>query len=611
MLGSLTLEWPLLMSPLHLALLVVSAVVAHLALRTSSSAGAPRVRARSRRLPWVHSTIRVTRDAWRNWSGELRCQPARLYCDDARGPWRSPRTLEDLQRIVRDARAERAPVRVFGSSHSWSRLAPCPGGFMVDNRMIGADGDYFRLAIEPADGSRGARATAPPGMLSQEFEEWLWQMGYTLAASAFEDCFTLGGMAATATHGSGINVGTVSDHVVGMTFVDGLGEVRRWSRETASADELAAIQCGLGCLGLIYDITFAVEPRVEVVHTARTVPYDSLFADTDEARAALRELHETHDGVEFFWWPFRFSGLPLVSRPEINPDVWILAMERDIPADVRPRGALRSFVHLKILDIAAMMSCGLLMTALRPFPRLAFLLPWVTCFTNLWVRARSGRWRMPYHEGQHFVNATGVEFVRAVAAEWSVPFERHADPNARDGYERVRQSYAALHDLCVEQFKAHRISDHRASPVILSVEMRTVAASSALMSPGYQPEGRRGAVHYAAPEVVTTAGHPAWDGFVRRANLTMTANPSVFGREVRCHIAKPFHELPHPDFPDGGMAAYCRAQHVAAGTWERFQAVRRQIDPDGVFLNDYLYAWFKEPPASVVRPEEPALDPVA
>lgn len=599
------------MSPLHVALAAVLVAVIYLVLRPSRSARDLRVRARPRRLPWVHSTIRVTRDAWRNWSGELHCKPARLYCDDASGPWRSPRTLGDLQRIVRDARAMGAPIRVFGSSHSWSRLAPCPGGFMVDNRMIGADGDHFLASIEPhADGS-GARATAPPGMLSQEFEKWLWEMGYTLPASAFEDCFTLGGMAATATHGAGIDVGTVSDLVVGMTFVDGLGEVRRWSRETATADELAAIQCGLGCLGLIYDITFEVEPRVEVVHTARTVPYDSLFADTDEARAALRELHETHDSIEFFWWPFRFSGLPFVSRPEINPDVWILAMERTVPADVRPRGALRSFLHLQILDVASMVSCGLMMAALRPFPRAAFVLPWVTCFTNLWVGARSGRWRMPYYEGQHFVNATGVEFVRAIAAEWSVPFERRADPNARDGYERVRQSFATLHDLCVDQFNTHPLTDPDAAPVILSVEMRTLAASSALMSPGYQPEARRRAVHYAAPEIVTVAGHPAWDGFVRRANLAMTAHPSVFGRDVRCHIAKPFHGLPHPDFPDGGMAEYCRSQYVAAGTWERFHAVRRAVDPDGVFLNDYLRGWFKDQPAAEALPEEQALDRVA
>lgn len=588
---------------MNLLLATLAAVVAIMfTLRLlARRSGPPVVRARARRLPWVHSTIRVTRDTWRNWSGEVVCRPRRLYCDDAGGPWRSPRTLEDLQAIVRDARAEGAKVRVFGSSHSWSRLAPAEGGYMVDNRMIGAEGDHYRMRVEPAADGRGARATAPPGLLSQEFEEWLWEMGYSLSTSAFEDCFTLGGMAATATHGAGIDVPTVSDLVAGMTFVDGEGNVRRWTRETATADELAAIQCGLGCLGLIYDITFDVEPRVEVLHVAKTVPYDSMFADTDAAREALRELHETYDSVEFFWWPFRFSGLPLVSRPEINPEVWILAMKRDVPATARPRGALRSFLHLKVFDVASMVSCGLMMDVIRRFPRAAFVLPWVTCFTNLWVAARSGEWRVPLYVGSHFVNATGVEFVRAIACEWSVPFDRRAPAQSAEGYERVRQSFAVSHDLVVESFRSHPITDARSSPVILSVEMRTLAASTALLSPGYQPDGLRGAVSYAAPEIVTVAGHPAWPEFSRRANLAMTTRPEVFGTEVRCHLAKPFHHLGHPDFPEGGMRAYLRAQYEAAGTWQRFLAVRRDVDPDGVFLNDHLRAWFAEPAAAKVE----------
>ena len=45
---------------------------------------------------------------------------------------------------------------------------------------------------------------------------------------------------------------------------------------------------------------------------------------------------------------------------------------------------------------------------------------------SIWVAARSGAYRMSLADGNHFVNATGVEFVRAVACEWSVPFDRRA-----------------------------------------------------------------------------------------------------------------------------------------------------------------------------------------
>jgi FAD/FMN-containing dehydrogenase len=579
-------------APLFIVLLCAAiAAIAVVLLRRREKA--PFIRARARGLPFVHSTIRVARGVWRNWSGELVSRPGRLYCDDAGGPWRSPRTLEDLQAIVRDARAEGATVRVFGSSHSWAALVPTDG-YIVDNRFLDATGGRFNLRIDPAsaDGRRKARATVPPGLLSSELERWLWEMGYSLPASAFEDCFTVGGMVSTATHGVGLDIPTLSDMVVGVTFVDGRGEVRRWTRETATPDELAAVQCGLGCLGLIYDVTFEVEPRYEVLHVARTYDYDALFADTDAARAALRELHEAHTSVEFFWWPFAFAGIPLLSRIEINPKIFVLATRREIPAGSRSRGPLRRFLHLQLGDLCSMVFSSILFKTLRRFPRQAWLIAWLQALTNFWVVLRSGAFRMPQYDANHFVNAAGVEFLQCRASEWSVPFRPAAGPAESDGWERVRRSFAVLHDLVVEAFETYPFTDPRATPANLAVEMRTLAPSTALLSPGWRPAAEHSMFRYAAPELVTTADQPAWDAFVHRANLRMIDAPNVLGDGVLCHLAKPCHAFPHPRYPAGGTAAYLREKYEAAGTWQRFLAVREAIDPDGVFLNDYLRSWF-------------------
>ena len=40
------------------------------------------------------------------------------------------------------------------------------------------------------------------------------------------------------------------------------------------------------------------------------------------------------------------------------------------------------------------------------------------------------------------------------------------------------------------------------------------------------------------------------------------------------------------------MTDYMREQYIAAGTWERFLTVHEAVDPDGVFMNDFLRAWF-------------------
>ena len=484
-------------------------------------------------------------------------------------------------------------MRVFGSSHSWAALVPNDDGYIVDNRMINSERGRFKVVLEePRRPGGKARATVPPGLLSSELERWLWRRGYSLPASAFEDCFTVAGMVATATHGAGIDIGTLSDMVVGMTFVDGRGEVRRWSRETCSADELAAIQCGLGCTGLIFDITLEVEPRYEVLHTAKELPYADYFADTDEARRNLRRLHEEHTSVEIFWWPFALDKAPRLWRPRINPNFFVLLTRRVIPQGTRPRGAVRRFLHLKILDIVVFAWGGLTYKLFARFPALAPLIVWCSCLTNLWVRARAGEYRMPQFDANHFVNATGVEFIPSVACEWAVPFYRHHPTSSADGYERVRTAFALLHDLVVEAFERHSLRDPRACPILTAVEMRTLRASGALLSPEYQPEALRDEVHYAAPELVTAANHPAWLEFAQRANIAMTTSRAL-GDQVRCHQAKPCHAWPHPAFPETGTSGYLRAQYRAAGTWDRFLRVRHELDPDGVFLNRYVRAWFE------------------
>lgn len=447
--------------------------------------GEPFVPARPRSFLGAHATVRVHKGTWRNWSRELHSTPGRLYTDEAGGTHPAPRTLQDLQAIVRDARALGVQVRVFGSSHSWAALVPVDGGFLVDNRMIGANGDRYELSVEPAsaDGRHPARATCPPGLISKEFEEWLWAKGYTLPASAFEDCFTMGGMAATATHGVGMEIGTVSDMVVGVTFVDGLGEIRHWTRDTATEDQLAAAQCGLGALGPVYAYTFAVEPRYEVMSDAFVVPYDSLFADTDEARRNLRDLHERYATVELFWWPYVFGGVPLLSKMVVNPDLWVLTTHRTVPADAKPRSRLHKGLLFQVLDLPSMVLAGYFTRWCARVPQLVWLVPLASAFTKVWVRARAGAQRMPQYDANHLVNAAGVEWMLCESIEWSLPFRPDAALDAPDGYERVRRSFDLLRSMVAEAHARYHWTDPRSIPITTAIEMRTLRCSTALLSP--------------------------------------------------------------------------------------------------------------------------------
>jgi FAD/FMN-containing dehydrogenase len=122
-----------------------------------------------------------------------------------------------------------------------------------------------------------------------------------------------------------------------------------------------------------------------------------------------------------------------------------------------------------------------------------------------------------------------------------------------------------------------------------------MAPGRALLDPQRLPDGADAATRFAVPELVTSVGHPAWPEFVRRAHRALAGDPERFG-DVLQHLAKEWRDLPHPRHP-GGTAAYVRDRYKAAGTWQRFLAVRERVDPDGVFLNDFLREWFEVPGA--------------
>jgi hypothetical protein len=250
---------------------------------------------------------------------------------------------------------------------------------------------------------------------------------------------------------------------------------------------------------------------------------------------------------------------------------------------------------MQLLDVPTMMSNGYWQRLLTASPRLVGYLPYALCATNLWVTQRGGSFRLPAYDAVHYVNATGVEFVLVTACEWSIPFRPAARDDERDGYERVRASFAALHDLVEQSFREHPFTDPRAAPVNLAVEMRTMAPSRALLSPQWLPEDQRADTRFAVPELVTSARHPAWPQFLGRAHETLVGDVARFGEHVRCHLAKEWRDLPHPRHPEGGMPAFLRDHARADGTWQRFLAVREALDPDGVFLNDFLREWFEVP----------------
>jgi FAD/FMN-containing dehydrogenase len=106
---------------------------------------------------------------------------------------------------------------------------------------------------------------------------------------------TLAGVVTTATHGSGVDYGVISTHVLalGLLLVD--GTVVRCSR-TENPDLFKASLCGLGCTGLLISVTLQVEPAFHLKEVSETIGLDETIENLDE-------LAGSGQHVRMWWFP--------------------------------------------------------------------------------------------------------------------------------------------------------------------------------------------------------------------------------------------------------------------------------------------------------------------
>jgi FAD-linked oxidoreductase len=106
---------------------------------------------------------------------------------------------------------------------------------------------------------------------------------------------TVAGAVSTGTHGTGRDSGAVAGQITALELVTADGSVL-----TCSADErpevFAAARVGLGALGVISAVTFAVEPVFLLTAREEPMPFDRVMADFDA-------LVADNEHFEFYWFP--------------------------------------------------------------------------------------------------------------------------------------------------------------------------------------------------------------------------------------------------------------------------------------------------------------------
>ena len=108
---------------------------------------------------------------------------------------------------------------------------------------------------------------------------------------------SLAGAISTGTHGTGAKFGIISSQVLEMRIILADGSVRTLCRDNESKDMFLASLCSLGALGIISTITLQAEPAYNLAYEEFLITFTQLETNWDA-------LINSAQLVRFWWFPY-------------------------------------------------------------------------------------------------------------------------------------------------------------------------------------------------------------------------------------------------------------------------------------------------------------------
>jgi D-arabinono-1,4-lactone oxidase len=198
-----------------------------------------------------------------------------------------PQSIPEIQKIVTLARRMRRRVVTVGSGHSPSDLT-CTSAWMVNLDDFGA--------ILDVDTQR-KRITVQAGIRMHDMNITAKDHGLTMPSLGSIDVQSLAGAIGTATHGSSMEHGLLSDSVCSLRIVLANGQVVKCS-SSQSPDLFRAALVSLGALGIIVEIEFQLVEHRDIEWTQTILPIDDIFANWDS------NLWTSDEFVRVWWLPY-------------------------------------------------------------------------------------------------------------------------------------------------------------------------------------------------------------------------------------------------------------------------------------------------------------------
>ncbi|MFF3322841.1 D-arabinono-1,4-lactone oxidase [Streptomyces sp. NPDC002889] len=224
----------------------------------------------------TRNSLNSLTSTWRNWAGNVTAKPAREV---------TPASPQELADAVREAAEDGLKVKAVGTGHSFTAVAATDGVLIRPDLLTGIreiDRTAMTVTVE---------AGTPLGRLNAA----LAREGLSLTNMGDIMEQTVAGATSTGTHGTGRDSASIAAQIRGLELVTADGSLLRCS-EKENPEIYAAARIGLGALGVVTAITFAVEPVFLLTAREEPMTFDRVTAEFDA-------LFAENEHFEFYWFP--------------------------------------------------------------------------------------------------------------------------------------------------------------------------------------------------------------------------------------------------------------------------------------------------------------------
>ncbi|MEU3403037.1 D-arabinono-1,4-lactone oxidase [Streptomyces sp. NPDC006670] len=216
------------------------------------------------------------RTAWRNWAGNVRATPTRVV---------TPASVGELQEAVRRAAEQGLRVKAVGTGHSFTAAAATDGVLIRPQALSG---------IRSVDRAAGT-VTVAAGTALKDLNRALAAQGLSLTNMGDIMEQTVSGATSTGTHGTGRDSASLAAQIRALELVTADGRLVSCS-EKENPEVFAAARLGVGALGVVTSLTFAVEPLFLLTAREEPMRFDRVTAEFEQHVAE-------NEHFEFYWFP--------------------------------------------------------------------------------------------------------------------------------------------------------------------------------------------------------------------------------------------------------------------------------------------------------------------